>query len=162
MVQDASKAYFFASATRRVFVKITEEDFEEGDEQRCALLLKSLCGTRDAALNWAKCYTDRFLELGFSKGASSPCTFYHEARKIKTIVHGDDFVSEGSAFNLARVDAELRKSFTLKTQVLGPDRGEVRELTILNRVVRWTADGLTWEPDLRHVEAIVNDLGGRQ
>ena len=158
MVQDVSKAYFFADATRRVFVEIPEEDFEPGDEHRCALLLKSLCGTCDAALNRAECYTSKLLNIGFSKGASSPCTFHHATRNIKLVVHGDDFVSEGSAFNLAWLDASLKKEFIMKSQVLGPDKGETRELTILNRVIRWTDQGLSWEPDARHAEAIIRDM----
>ena len=61
MVQDVSKAYFFADAARRVIVEIPEEDFEPGDGHRCALLRESLRSTRDSALNWAECYTDKLL-----------------------------------------------------------------------------------------------------
>ena len=46
----------------------------------------------------------------------------------------------------------------MKSQVLGPDKGETRELTILNRVIRWTDQGLSWEPDARHAEAIIRDI----
>ena len=154
-----SKAYFFAEATRRVFVPIPEEDREAGDENNCALLLRSLYGTGDAALNWAECYTKKLLSLGFTKGASSPCTFFHPGRSIRMPVHGDDFVSEGQAIDLKWLDDALQKQFKMKSQVLGPDVGEVKELTILNRTVRWTPTGLTWEPDPRHAEAIIRDMG---
>lgn len=159
MIQDVSKAYFFAEATRRVFVEIPDEDREPGDENKCALLLRSLYGTRDAALNWAECYTSKLLALGFSKGASSPCTFFHEGRGIRLAVHGDDFVSEAPAADLKWLDVELKKHFTMKSQTLGPDVGECKELTILNRSIRWTSSGVTWEPDPRHAETIIRDMG---
>ena len=159
MIQDVKKAYFFAKATRRIFVDIPEEDREAGDEHNCALLLQSLYGTRDAAMNWAKCYTDALIELGFTKGATSPCTFWHPQRRIRLAVHGDDFVSEGATADLKWLDEHLSKSFDLKTQVLGPEGGQVRECTILNRVLRWTSKGITWEPDARHAEQLIKDLG---
>ena len=126
MVQDVSKAHFFAEATGRVFVEIPDEDREPGDENMCVLLLRSLYGTRDAALNWAGCYTNKFLALGFSKGASLLCTFYQEGRGIRLAVHGDDFVLEAPSADLKRLDVELKKHFTTKSQVLGPDVGECK------------------------------------
>jgi hypothetical protein len=96
MVQDVKKAYFYAPATRRIYVKIPDEDRGPGEEGLCGILRKSFYGTRDAAYNWTEAYT-RFLveKLGFEKGITSPCSFYHRQRKIKVAVHGDDFVSEG-------------------------------------------------------------------
>ena len=159
MIQDVKKAYFYAWATRKIYVEIPEEDWEAGDEKRCAMLLRSLYGTRDAAFNWAACYTEALVELGFTKGASSPCTFWHPSRNIRLVVHGDDFVSEGEVGALSWLDESLKKVFQMKTQVLGPDKGQCDECTILNRVIRWTQKGITWEPDARHAEHIVRDLG---
>ena len=88
MIQDVKKAYFFAPATRNIYVDIPLEDREPGDEGKCALLLRSLYGTRDAAFNWAQCYTKELLTLGFKKGATSPCTFWHPQRGIRLAVHG--------------------------------------------------------------------------
>ena len=58
MISDVKKAYFYAPATRRVFVALPPEDRGPGEEQMCGLLLKSLYGTRDAAFNWAAAYTE--------------------------------------------------------------------------------------------------------
>ena len=76
MVQDVKKAYFYAPATRRIYVKIPDEDRGPGEEGLCGILRKSLYGTRDAAYNWTEAYT-RFLveKLGFEKGITSPCSF---------------------------------------------------------------------------------------
>ena len=49
MINDVKKAYFYAPATRRVFVALPQEDKLAGEEDMCALLKRSLYGTRDAA-----------------------------------------------------------------------------------------------------------------
>ena len=83
MAQEVSTAYFFADATRRVFVETPDEGWEPGDEGTCAFLLKNKYDTRDAALNRAKCYADELLELGFTKDASSPCVLSMRGVKSK-------------------------------------------------------------------------------
>ena len=52
---DVRRAYLCAKATRPVYIEIPIEDFEPG-----------LCGTRDAAQNWAKEYTTFLEECGFT------------------------------------------------------------------------------------------------
>ena len=149
-------------ATRRVFVALPPEDRGPEDDQMCGLLLKSLYGTRDAAFNWTAAYTSVLVDkLGFVKGESSPCSFYHPGRQLLTAVHGDDFITVGERKNLDWLDAELRKSFEIKTEILGPDagKGEHAEIRILNRILRWDGAGITWEADPRHSELIIKQLG---
>ena len=88
----------------------------------CAKLHKSLYGTRDAALNRAQAYSEVLQKMGFVKGSSSPCSFYHKEWAIRTVVHGDDFMSEGPGDNLKLMDAEMRKSFALKQKSLEETR----------------------------------------
>ena len=96
MINDVKRAYFYAPATRRVFVALPPEDRGPGDEDKGGLLLKSLYGTRDAAFNWTAAYTSVLAEkLGFVKGESSPCSFYLPKRQLLSVVHGDDFDTEG-------------------------------------------------------------------
>jgi hypothetical protein len=97
MVQDVKKAYFYAPATRDVYVELPPERHQPG---MCAKLHKSLYGTRDAALNWSQAYSEVLQKMGFAKGSSSPCSFYHKELAIRTVVHGDDFMSEGPGVNL--------------------------------------------------------------
>ena len=160
MINDVKKAYFYAPATRRVFVALPDEDRLPGEEGLCALLLKSLYGTRDAAYNWTEAYTKALIDLGFTKGESSPCNFYHKTRNICTVVHGDDFFSEGAAEELKWLNAGLSRAFQIKTEVLGPDgkNGEQLEIRFLNRIVQWRPEGITWEADPRHAELIIQQL----
>lgn len=43
--------------------------------------------------------------------------------------------------------------------VLGPDPGGDKEISILNRIVRWEKDHLRYEADPRHVEKLARGLG---
>ena len=96
MVQDVKKVYSYVSATRDVYVELP------------TARAQSLYGTRDAALNGAQAYSEVLLGMGFTKGLSSPCTFFHEVWGIRTVVHGVDFLSEGSGESLEAMDQELR------------------------------------------------------
>ena len=42
---------------------------------------------------------------------------------------------------------------------LGPDKHDQKSITILNRCLEWRADGLYYEPDPRHAEIIIEEMG---
>ena len=48
---DIKRAYFYAPASRPIFIEIPMEDYETGDEKRVGKLNLSVYGTRDAAQN---------------------------------------------------------------------------------------------------------------
>ena len=81
---DVRRAYFHAKARRRVFVKLPEEDYEEG---MCGMLIKAMYGTRDAAQNWKFEYVEFMGNIGFSKSRATPCMFYHRERNIRVVIH---------------------------------------------------------------------------
>ena len=85
--------------------------------------------------------------------------FYHAEWQIRTVVHGDDFVSEGGDTSLRRMDAALKKLFELKTEILGSGKNVVKHLRILNRIITWEAGGIAWEADPRHHEIMIRQLG---
>ena len=92
MVNDVSRAYFYAKAIRKVYVEIAEEDREPGDENKVGELQFSMYGTRDAAQNWQEEFSGMLESIGFTAGRSCPCIFYHAERDIRTFVQGDDYV----------------------------------------------------------------------
>ena len=100
MTNDVGRAYFYAPATKPIYIKIPDEDWEPGDEENVARLNLSLDGTKDAAKNWSKKYTEVMLSLGFEVGQGSPCNFKHVQRQVSVTVHGDDFASTGTEANL--------------------------------------------------------------
>merc|ERR1711965_429190 len=95
--------------------------------------------------------------LGFRRGRSSPCIFYHPIKDIKCSVHGDDFFSEGLPEALTWFENSLLAKFEGKVKGRLAKAGE--ELRVLNRIVRRTSDGYEWEADQRHSELLVRELG---
>ena len=55
---DVRRAHFHAKAMRLVYVKLPEEDNQEG---MCGKLIKAMYGTRDAAQTWETGYVE-FME----------------------------------------------------------------------------------------------------
>ena len=159
MANDVKRAYFYAPATRPVYITIPDEDYEEGDEHRVGRLNLSLYGTRDAAMNWAAKYTEVLRGLGFQVGSASPCNFFHGGRQISVTVHGDDFTSTGTAHDLEWLDMKFKEEFEIKTEVLGPRHDQKKQIRVLNRVIAWGEDGITYEADQRHAELIIGELG---
>ena len=166
MTIDVRRAYFYALAQRPVFIEIPIEDWEEGDDHRAGKLSLSLYGTRDAAQNWIAEYTGFLESFGFSVGLASPCNFNHRKMELTISVHGDDFTAVGPDESLDWFQARMEGKYEVKCDKLGPkgEAGKKPEIRILNRTIRWCEDGISYEPDQRHAEIIVeamNVLGAK-
>ena len=81
------------------------------------------------------------VDAGFVRGRGHPCVFYHPVKGIKTLVHGDDYVSAGTEEFLAWLEKELEKAYEIKTQKLGDSPGYKLEGKVLNRIWRRTSTG---------------------
>ena len=156
---DIKRAYFYAPVKREVFVEIPDEDKEPGDEDKVGMLALSLYGTRDAAQNWAAEYSGHLKRLGFTQGLASPCNFHHQQRKLKVTCHGDDFLVAGELVDIQWLIKAMEGRYEMKSSILGPEEGCVKEVKILNRCIRWTSKGLEYEADPRHAKAIIEALG---
>ena len=53
---------------------------------------------------------------------------------------------------------ELEKKYELKTNVIGTGVGAAREGRVLNRIIRFTTEGIEYEADQRHAELIVQEM----
>jgi hypothetical protein len=157
-VLDARKAHLHAFADRLVCVQLPPELAEQG---YCAKLVRCLYGTRDAPRRWEAFLAEQLIALGFAKGRASPCCFFHAGLGVRCIVHGDDFVLSGTASALDEVKARMHERFLLKELGrLGGAQGELKELRVLNRIIRWTPSGLKYEADPRHGEILVRGVAG--
>ena len=159
MVNDVARAYFYAPCTEPMFVELCEEDRQEGDEGMCGELAVSMYGTRPAATNWQKCYTELLLSNGFQRAISNTCLFYHPTRGIHTLVHGDDFVSTADGDELLWLDNTLKGKFEISTDIIGPENDDKKQLKVLNRIITYEDYGITYEPDPRHAELVIKQLG---
>jgi hypothetical protein len=125
---DIRKAFFHADARREVYVELSKEDHTDG---KCGKLKKSLYGTRDAAQNWMDAYTKAMEDMGFRRGAASPCAFWNARREIRTVVHGDDFTTLGHEEQLDWFKKEMEKRFECKHRGrIGPGRRRKRDENI--------------------------------
>ena len=116
-------------------------------------------GTRPAAQDWQRTVCDLLTRAGFTPGRAGPNTYWHSARGILTFVHGDDFASTGEPKDLRWLQDVMEKELLVKTQVLGPDVGQVRQVRMLNRLLTWVAGkGIYIEADTRHVDRIIEAL----
>jgi hypothetical protein len=157
-VLDARKAHLHAFADRLVYTQLPPEEAAPGF---CAKLVRCLYGTRDAPRRWEAFLAEQLIALGFAKGRASPCCFFHVLLGVRCIVHGDDFVLSGTAGALDEVKARMHERFLLKELGrLGGEPGELTELRVLNRIIRWTPSGLKYEADPRHAEILVRGVAG--
>lgn len=90
MINDISRAFFYAEALRPIYVEIPPEAREPGDDQMCWELNMSMYGTRDAAVNWHDTYSQHLRDIGYRQCRTNPCLFYHKERELRTLVHGDE------------------------------------------------------------------------
>ena len=156
---DIKRAYFFAPASRRMYNKPPEEDQLPGEEGMLGELKLSLYGTRDAAMNWTKRYTEHLIGIGFKCGLASACNLTHEKRNIKMTCQVDDFVIIATEDDICWLIEEMKKVYELKATILGPESHHKQEVRILNRIVRWSPEGIQYECDQRHADVIVKELG---
>ena len=158
MINDVRRAYFYAKASRNLFIELPDEDArkEPGVVGRLNLCLY---GTRDAARSWQQTLTDHLVKIGFTKGVGHISVFHHVERGIKTLVHGDDYFSAGPKASLDWMEQQLSEAYEIKTQRVCGRNGCSKEGKVLNRIVRWTPTGHELEGDPRHAELVVEQLG---
>ena len=94
MINDVRRAYFYAQATRDLYIELPAED-ELGGPDMLGKLKLNLYGTRDAASNWQEKLAGDLLKVGFTRGVGHPSVFHHAERHVCVLVHGDDYVSGG-------------------------------------------------------------------
>ena len=105
-------------------------------------------GTQDAAANWEYKYSSHLVANGFMQGKVSPCVFWKPKTGVRCVVHGDDFTFAGTDYELEKCSIMMKKEYEVKIiGKLGPDKGDDKSITILNRCVEWTPHGIQYEAD---------------
>ena len=75
------------------------------------------------------------------------------------MVHGDDFVAVGRPRDVEWMNSELKDRFQITSTKIGGGASGTKEGRIINRIIRRTNDGWTYEVDQRHRDVIVEALG---
>ena len=159
MLIDVKKAHLYGELEdhESAFVLPPDGECEQG---KCWRLRRWLYGMRPAASAWEKHYSKTLVDMGFAKGVTAATVFYDKARDIRCVVHGDDFTLLGWEEDLHDVRDGLKAKYELKVRgVLGGAWGDQREVTILNRRLRWEDDEITYEADPEHVRKLVEGIG---
>ena len=71
---------------------------------------------------------------------------------------GDDFTVTGPTADLQWMQRRMGKKYEIKTHYIGPESGMKDEIQILNRTLRWTEEGITYEADQRHSEIVIKEM----
>ena len=80
--------------------------------------------------------------------------------KVRVVVHGDDFTMSGEKQKLEAMRGNMQDWYEIKDRgIMGSGVGEIREVTILGRTVRWTVEGIEYEADAKHRETLMKKAG---
>ncbi len=86
--------------------------------------------------------------------------FRHPERQLVASVHGDDFTTAGAKHDLDWYEHKLEAHYECTIQPrIGPGAEDAKEATALNRVIRWTAEGVEYEADPRQAEKLLAECG---
>ena len=89
----------------------------------------------------------------------SRCCFRDQSDSVAGAVHGDDIFVAGPREEVTKMAAILKKRWETRDQLIGAGSGDLMELHILNRTLRWCKDGLAFAADPRHAREVVDELG---
>ena len=153
MTVDVKRAYFHARSRRLVYIEIPIEDFEPGDEHMVGRLNLILYGTRDAAPNWTREYTEFLQSIWFQ--VRSGVTLQLLSQTKRALLHS---ARRRLHNHWPNGGLELENKFEITATVLGRDEGMENEIRVLNHTLRWTDSGITYEPDQRHAEIIIKEF----
>ena len=79
---------------------------------------------------------------------------------IHVVVHGDGFTARGVDSALDLCETALATSFDLKLRGrLGEGPDDIKEIRVLNRILRVVPEGLRSEADPLHCELLVRSMG---
>ena len=159
MIMDVKRAFLHAAIKGEMFIELPEEAMEGESRDMIGLLKRAMYGTREAPQCWQEHITAIIVGMGFKEGKANPCVFHHPQRDVTISVHVDDLLCAGTEVELRRLQADLQKHFESTATILGPERHLAKRATYLNRVIKWTEHGITYEHDPAHVQRILEECG---
>ena len=119
-----------------------------------------LYGFRSAGHAWEKDYTDNFESIGLMRGKASSVLFYNKATGLMCVVHGDDFTFLGEEKDLKEVKAKMEEWYEVTDRgMIGHGDRSKKEVSILNRDLKWMEDYLEYKADPKHRDLIIADMG---
>ena len=96
--------------------------------------------------------------LGFTMGKATPGVFLHASEGLRAYVHGDDFLLISMPKELPWMQRKIEEKCKLKVEMLGLDKNSCKEFSFLDRVLRWTDEGIEYESGPGHVGIKLKEL----
>ena len=160
MVNDISRAYFHAKAGEESYVELLEEGKTEEHkaQDNVGMLRFALYGTREAAVAWQREVAKHLASAGFTQGVHNSSVNYTLSDKLERLctetttsrqAFGNNYSGCKSFLNLGTKTASRLKCYL-------PLESE-KEVSVLNRIIRWTNAGIEIEADPRHAEILIRD-----
>ena len=149
-------------ARRRIAVELPQESPNPGVHE-FGFLKEAMRRTRDApCLGRRKSQVCWLGPMEFVLGRGSPCNFCNDIKQLRVSMHGYDFAVLGSMLELKSSASGLKQRSTITERgIPGSPRAEgtSQEIRLLHRLFSWIREGVTWEPDPRHVGFATRGLG---
>ena len=119
-------------------------------------------GTREASKCWSQEIIGTLKPVGFRTIETVSGMFYHPEWDVTMSCHGDDFLAEGPAEGLYRLDEVMREGFEVKVlpRIGDPTYGgETTSSEHLHRLITWSEAGFTWQADPKYAKFLVKEMG---
>ena len=150
MAMDVSCAFLYADAERDIFIRLPQEDHQEGFVGR---LRKALYGTRGAPKLWQKELTKTLSEFGYRPSKLLPGVYSHSENGSWIVAHVDDLLCMGDFACLEKFRGDLMKKYECKYEHLSMNRS----ISYLGRKISMTSQGYAWEADEKHSKILLEE-----
>ncbi len=69
---------------------------------------------------WKRNIENLWKEKNLQQEKANPCVFIHPVRKLRVVIHGDDFTLLGHPGDLEWFREKVRQKFEIKVREIGP------------------------------------------
>ena len=155
MCIDFTQEFLHGCVDLDVYTELPDEDARK-KRGLIARLNKAMYGLHEAPLIWQRVVRNTMRKLGIRALTTAQCVSYHLARRVTVVAHVDDFLCVASKEELENLLRQLLSlGYECRGGMVGPDRGETREVKNLGRTITWSQDGNRWSGSSKHVEAFL-------
>ena len=149
MYTDISRAYDHAHTKEEKYAELSSEIWK-GSVPEYGRLRVSLYGIYDATSSWKDAYARVLISCGFISGVASLCAFRNPQRRLRVVVHGDDFLAAGPELSLYWHRSIIDENLEGKHPLMGASPDMRKSIVLLNRMITWTDEAIYYEADRNH------------
>ena len=84
---------------------------------------------------------------------------YNKNKKIRIVVHGDDFLTAGPVPHLRWLKEKMDEVYEAKHQIMGEMSWAQKSIKLISGTITWERHGISIEADKKHIEEAARELG---